>query len=72
VLLRSEGVWDGDDLATYLGQAALVLAVGAAFRLAGLRGSLEMLTGALSNGARRTVEGGGASRDGRSVDSVAP
>jgi hypothetical protein len=57
VLLRSEGVWDGDDVVTYLGQAAVVLVIGAAFRLAGLRGSLEMLTGALSSGARRAVEG---------------
>ena len=56
VLLRSEGAWDGDGVGTFLGQAALVLVIGAAFRLAGLRGSLEMLTGELSNSARRAVE----------------
>ena len=56
VLLRSEGVWDGDGLSTFLGQAALVLGVGAAFRLGGTRGTLELLTGALSQAARRAVD----------------
>jgi Heparan-alpha-glucosaminide N-acetyltransferase, catalytic len=56
VLLRSDGLWDGDDLATYLGQAALVLGIGAAFRWAGRRGPLEFLTGEVSTGARRAVD----------------
>jgi len=57
VLLRSRGLWDGDDLATFLGQAALVLTVGAAYRAAGHRGPLEALVGDLSTGARRAAEG---------------
>lgn len=56
VVLRAEGLWDADDLRTFLGQSALVLAIGAAVRGAGHRGPLELLTGALSKGARRTVE----------------
>jgi Heparan-alpha-glucosaminide N-acetyltransferase, catalytic len=57
VVLRSEGLWDGDDLATFLGQAALVLAIGAAYRLAGRRGPLEFFTGELSAGTRKAVAG---------------
>ncbi len=57
VVLRTHGFWDGDDLATYPGQAALVLVIGAAFRGRGHRGPLEFLTGELSSGTRRTVAG---------------
>jgi hypothetical protein len=57
VVLRSDGFWDGDDLATFVGQAALVLLIGAAFRWGGHRGPLEALTGELSSGARRMVAG---------------
>jgi hypothetical protein len=55
VVLRTEGWWDGDDLATYLGQAALVLTIGAAFRVAGRRGPLEFLVGEASGGVRSVV-----------------
>lgn len=57
VVLRREGWWDGDDLATYLGQAALVLAIGAAFRWRGRRGPLEVVAGETSNRVRRAVAG---------------
>jgi hypothetical protein len=59
VVLRSDGLWDGDDLSTFLGQAALVLAIGAAFRRGGHRGPLEVLVGEPSAGARRLVEARG-------------
>ncbi len=55
VLARTEGWWDGDDLATYLGQAAVALAVGAAFVALGWRGPLERAVGGLSGAARRAV-----------------
>lgn len=57
VLLRTDGVWDGEDTATYVGQVALVLAVGAGFRLAGRRGPLEWLVGVLGGSTRTGVEG---------------
>ena len=57
VALRREGLWDGDDAATYVGQAALVLGLGAAYRLAGRRGPLEFFTGEVSSGVRRAVAG---------------
>jgi hypothetical protein len=57
VLLRNEGWWDGDDLATFVGQVALVLVVGAVFRWGGHRGPLEVLLGEMSTGARRAVAG---------------
>jgi uncharacterized membrane protein len=57
VAVRSEGVWDGDDLRTYVGQALLVLAIGAAFRWGGHRGPLEFFSGELSSGVRRAVAG---------------
>jgi len=55
VVLRTEGLWDGDDLATYVGQALLVLTIGAAFRIAGRRGPLELLVGEASGGVRSAV-----------------
>ena len=55
VVLRTHGLWDGHDLRTFLGQAALVLAIGAAFRWGGHRGPLEVLAGAVSSAARRPV-----------------
>jgi hypothetical protein len=57
VLLRGEGAWDGDGLPTFLGQAALVLAIGAAFRWGGHRGPLEGLVGEASTGARQLAAG---------------
>ncbi len=57
IVLRNEGWWDGDDLGTYLGQVALVLAIGALFRWGGHRGPLELLLGELSSGARNAVSG---------------
>ena len=56
VVLRNDGWWDGDDLATFVGQVALVLGVGAVFRFGGARGPLELLLGELSTGARKGVE----------------
>ena len=59
VALRADGVWDDDGTAVFLGQAALVLAIGAAFRWSGRQGPLEFLTGELSSGVRRAVAGRG-------------
>jgi len=53
VILRSDGLWDGRDTATFAGQALLVLVVGAAYALAGHRGPLERLVGVLSSEVRR-------------------
>lgn len=57
VLARTEGYWDGDDRATFVGQVVTVLAIGAVFRLAGRRGPLEAVVGVLSDAARRAVAG---------------
>jgi hypothetical protein len=57
VVLRSRGLWDGDDVRTFLGQAVLVLAIGAAFRWGSRRGPLEVLVGEPSAGVRRVVGG---------------
>jgi hypothetical protein len=59
VVLRNDGWWDGDDTATFLGQVAVVLVVGAAVRLARRRGPLELLVGETSQAARRAVAGRG-------------
>jgi hypothetical protein len=59
VVLRSDGLWDGRDTGTFLGQVALVLVVGAGYRLVGQRGPLEMLVGETSSGVRRAVSGRG-------------
>lgn len=56
VVLRAGGLWDGDDMATLLGQAALVLVIGAAFRWGRHRGPLELLVGEVSSETRRAVE----------------
>jgi hypothetical protein len=58
VVLRQEGRWDGTEVADNLGQVALVLAIGAAVRLAGRRGPLEALVGRASSATRTAVEGG--------------
>lgn len=57
VVLRADGWWDDDDLATFLGQVGLVLGIGAVFRWGGHRGPLEVLLGELSTGARNAVSG---------------
>jgi len=57
VLLRTRGFWDGKDLETFLGQAALVLLIGALFRWGAHRGPLEVLVGEPSAGVRRLVGG---------------
>jgi hypothetical protein len=57
VLLRTDGWWDGADLRTYLGQVALVLAIGATFALLGRRGPLETAVAVPSTAARRLVGG---------------
>jgi hypothetical protein len=59
VVLRSDGLWDGDDNGTFLGQVALVLAIGALYRLGRQRGPLEAVVGEISNGVRRAVAGRG-------------
>jgi Heparan-alpha-glucosaminide N-acetyltransferase, catalytic len=57
IVLRNEGWWDGDDMGTYLGQVALVLAIGALFRWGGHRGPMELFLGELSSAARDAVSG---------------
>jgi len=57
VVLRSSDLWDSDGLATWVGQVALVLGIGAAFRWGGHRGPLEVLVGEMSAAARRRVGG---------------
>jgi uncharacterized membrane protein len=57
VVLRNEGWWDGDDMETYVGQVALVLAIGALYRWGGRRGPLELFLGELSSAARSSVSG---------------
>jgi hypothetical protein len=57
VVLRADGFWDGHGTATFLGQAALVIAIGAAFRWGGHRGPLELLAGRLGSGVRRAASG---------------
>ena len=57
VASRTDGWWDGDDLATFLGQVLVAAAVGAGFAAAGRRGPLEWVVGRLSGAARRVVGG---------------
>lgn len=57
VALRAPGLWDGEDLGTYLGQVAVVLLVGAAYRLARRRGPLEALVGETQAVVRRAAGG---------------
>jgi uncharacterized membrane protein len=52
VVLRTDGLWDGDTAGVFLGQVALVLLVGAGYRLARRRGPLEMVVGESSREAR--------------------
>lgn len=59
VVLRAEGWWDGDDWATFLGQALSVLAIGAVFAWRRTRGPLETVVG------RVGAEVGGAVRSAR-------
>jgi hypothetical protein len=55
VVLRTEGLWDADTTGTFLGQVALVLGIGAVYRLAGRQGPLEMVVGESSRGVARAV-----------------
>lgn len=57
VVLRSPGLWDSDTMSTFLGQVALVLLVGAAFRLARRRGPLEAGVGEVQAAVRRAAAG---------------
>ena len=57
VVSRAEGLWDADGWPTYLGQAAVVLTVGAAFALARWRGPLERLVGETARAARLAATG---------------
>ncbi|CAA9316438.1 MAG: hypothetical protein AVDCRST_MAG36-144 [uncultured Nocardioidaceae bacterium] len=57
VVSRGDGLWDADGWSTYLGQVAVVLAVGAAYALARRRGPLEVLVGEVARSARRSVAG---------------
>ena len=55
VVSRADGLWDGDDLGTFVGQVVTVLVVGALFRLARSRGPLEALVGRAQAGVRRAA-----------------
>ena len=55
VMLRSEGLWDGEDVPTFLGHAALVLLLGAQMRAVGGRGPLEAAVGQVGAAARDRV-----------------
>ena len=57
VLLRSDGLWDGEDLGTFVGQVVAVLLVGAAFRLARRRGPLEAGVAQVQGKVRRAAAG---------------
>ena len=57
VLLRSDGLWDGEDLGTFVGQVVAVLLVGAAFRLARSRGPLEAGVAQVQGKVRRAAAG---------------
>jgi uncharacterized membrane protein len=57
VASRSDGLWDGEDLGTFLGQVAAVLVAGAAYGLAGARGPLEATLGRLQGSVRRAAAG---------------
>lgn len=58
VVLRVPEFWPDDDLATFGRHVAVVLAVGAAYRLAGRRGPIERGVALLSDAVRRSVERG--------------
>jgi uncharacterized membrane protein len=57
VLLRSDGLWDGDDMGTFVGQVVVVLLVGAGFRLARSRGPLEAGVAQVQEKVRRAAAG---------------
>lgn len=57
VLLRSPGFLPEDGLATYLLHVAIVLVLGAVYRIARLRGPLERAVGAAADGTRRLARG---------------
>jgi len=57
VVLRSPGLWDSDSMSTFLGQVAVVLLVGAAYRLARRRGPLEAGVGEVQAAVRRAAAG---------------
>ncbi len=60
VLSRARGLWDADGWPTWLGQAAVVLVLGAAYALARRRGPLEVVVGEAARAARLSVAGEGA------------
>lgn len=55
VLSRSPGLWDGEDLSTYLGQVAVALVIGMAYVLARRRGPLEAAVGEAQTAFRRAA-----------------
>jgi uncharacterized membrane protein len=57
VVLRTPTFWPDDDVPTFTLHVLVVLAVGAAFRLAGRSGPLERVTADLSRAARVAVSG---------------
>ena len=59
VVLRTDGVWDGEGWVHFLGQVALVGGIGAFFAARRFRGPLELLVGEISSGVRRAVAGRG-------------
>ncbi|MDV3297196.1 MAG: DUF1624 domain-containing protein [Brachybacterium paraconglomeratum] len=57
VASRAPGLWDGEDVGTFVGQVAVVLVVGAAYRLARRRGPLEAFVGETQAVVRRAAAG---------------
>jgi len=55
VLSRAPGWWDADTLETFFGQVAVVLVVGAAFRVAQVRGPLEAVVARVQSAVRRAA-----------------
>lgn len=57
VLSRGDGLWDGHDMGTFLGQVTAVLVLGAIFRLSASRGPLEAFVGRVQAAVRRGAAG---------------
>lgn len=57
VVARSEGLWDGHDPGTFVGQVVVVLLIGAAYRLGRQRGPLETAVGSVQSAVRRAAAG---------------
>ncbi|WP_148570764.1 heparan-alpha-glucosaminide N-acetyltransferase domain-containing protein [Nocardioides caldifontis] len=62
VVLRTDGWWDEDTTGVFLGQVALVVAIGAVYRLARRQGPLERVVAVTGGAVRRAVTRGFAGR----------